>query len=97
MSLIKLKDFVAKIYQPFMVFSVIFIIVMQINNEFLRRSGIEEIRSFATVNQQMINARGEILVILLDADLEQRRLNTIEIDRIKTLWRLAELDRSDTR
>ncbi len=93
----KLKIRGAKFYQPFMVCAVIFLIGLQINNEFQRRSAIEEIKAVTTINQQMISARGRLLNILLENQLQDNRLNAAQIDEIKTLWQKAELPESDSR
>lgn len=64
-------------------------------NIYDRRVKVEEIKEVTRLSRSMLNARGRIQIILLNANLEGRRLNAAEIDQIKALWSKAEYDQAD--
>ena len=66
-------------------------------NIYDRRAKTDEIKSAQTLQRSMLNARARIQIILLNANLEGRKLSPQEVDQIQTLWKKAEYDQAEGR
>ena len=87
-----LDSFLNKNSPGFVKIALVLILSMNVFNEFRRTSAVIELKSSYAISRGMLNARAQIQIILINANLEDRRLNASEIDRIKVLWKRAEYD-----
>ena len=68
------------------------IVVLLVIGEFRRNSAVAEIKDTYQMSRVMLNARAQIQLILINANIEGRKLNGEEIDRIGKLFKRAEYD-----
>lgn len=78
----------------FVPFCLCLIVALQINNEFQRKYAVADLKTAGRTNRSMLNSRAQIQIILINATLENRQLNALEIDRIKQLWEKAEYNQT---
>lgn len=69
-------------------------VALLIFGEFRRTHAVADIKNTYGASRLMLNSRAQIQIILINANLEGRRLNSEEIDRIKQLWGKAEYPNS---
>lgn len=83
-----------RFYQRFVVFALCFLLGYCFYAEYKRAKAVNEIKRFTTANRRMLNARAQIQIILINANIESRKLTNEEIDRIGRLWASAEYDQT---
>jgi hypothetical protein len=83
-----------RFYRRFVVVALCFLLCYCFYAEHKRAKALVEIKRFTTANRRMLNARAQIQIILINANIESRKLTNEEIDRIGRLWASAEYDQT---